>query len=229
MCGGCARTCEKMVKRRLRDGDRAVVLGVSSQRSSPSQSNSLLFALSRHRFRSRRFGGRCPWVPRASRGAGVAGCCSSSAAWTARVPGLARDGAGPGRCPHDPSVKSGGGTGVREAQRFSDAGPLGSVTLPAKSVSECRLLAAVHLGEAVFGGCAAALPRGGLRSVRRAALGTASVPGVLAWPAGAARCGAPAPREGAQPPLRGPTARPAVWADDVAGVVTDRRTRARGV
>lgn len=81
------------------------------------------------------------------------------------------------------------------------------------------------LGEAEFGGCAAALPQ--------VCAASSSGDVVRPWRPGVAgrgsTRGAPAPQEGARPPLRGPTARPAVWADDVAGVVPDRRTRAQGV
>lgn len=129
------------------------------------------------------FGGRSPWVPRASRGAG----------WPAAGPHrqLAQPGLlvfpvmGSGRCPHDPSVKSEGSPGVREAQCSSDAGTLGSVT-----AGKVRLRTQTPCGSSPWARLnSEAVLLLYLRSVQQAALETSSGPGVLAWLAGAARGG----------------------------------------
>lgn len=97
---------------------------VSLQRPSPSPSNSLLFALSRCRFCS-----RVVWwtVPVGAEGLprGRGGRLLLPLRRLGQPGFLVFPVTGPGRCPHDPSVKSEGSPGVREAQCFSDAGTLG--------------------------------------------------------------------------------------------------------
>lgn len=168
----------------MRDGDRDVVLCVSLQRPGLSQSNCLLFAVSRRCSRSRVLWWTEPVGAYGLPRGWVAGCWASSAACTVRAPGLPRDGAGPVPARPVSEIRgqpwgSGGTVFLRRwasGQRHS----AGEVRL--RTQTRCGSLPWARLNlEAVL--------LLYLRSVQQAALETSSGPGVLAWPAGAAYWG----------------------------------------